>query len=62
MKNISQPKVMSLEVPVPPLALQREFAQRVTEIRELESAQAQSRARLDALFASMLDRAFKGEL
>ena len=62
MKNISQPKVMSLEVPVPPLPLQKEFAERVKEIRELETAQAHSRARLNALFASLLDRAFKGEL
>jgi type I restriction enzyme, S subunit len=62
MKNISQPKVMSLEVPVPPLPLQKEFAERVKEIRELESTQTRSRARLDALFASLLDKAFKGEL
>jgi len=32
------------------------------EVRALEAAQARSRARLDALFASLLDRAFKGEL
>jgi len=62
MKNISKPKVMSLEVPVPPLALQKEFAQRVTEIRELEAGQATSRTRLDALFQSMLHRAFNGQL
>lgn len=48
--------------PIPPLPLQKEFAERVKEIRILETAQARSRARLDALFASLLDRAFKGEL
>lgn len=48
--------------PVPPLALQEDFAQRVTEIRELEAGQAASRASLDALFQSMLHRAFNGEL
>jgi type I restriction enzyme S subunit len=62
MKNISKPKVLSLEVPLPPLALQTKFAQHVTEIRELEAGQATSRARLDALFQSMLHRAFNGEL
>jgi len=62
MKNISKPKVLSLPVPVPPLSLQRAFASRVSELRALEAAQARSRARLDALFASLLDRAFKGEL
>jgi hypothetical protein len=35
---------------------------RVLEVRELESAQAASRQRLDALFQSMLHRAFQGEL
>lgn len=47
---------------IPPLPLQKEFAQRVTEIRELEADQATSRTRLDALFQSMLHRAFNGEL
>lgn len=48
--------------PIPPLALQKEFAQRVTKIRELEADQATSRTRLDALFQSMLHRAFNGNL
>jgi type I restriction enzyme S subunit len=47
-----------IRVPVPPLPLQKEFAQRVTEILELEAAQAASRQRLEALFQSMLHRAF----
>jgi type I restriction enzyme S subunit len=51
-----------IRIPVPPLPLQKEFAQRVTEIRELEAGQATSRTRLDALFQSMLHRAFNGEL
>jgi type I restriction enzyme, S subunit len=62
MKNISKPKVMTLNVPVPPLPLQKEFAKRATEIRELETKQAASRERLDALFQAMLHRAFRGEL
>ena len=47
---------------IPPLPLQKEFAKRVTEIRELEAAQAASRRRLEDLFQSMLHRAFQGEL
>ena len=62
MKNISKPKVMTLEVPLPPLVLQREFAQRVSEIREIETWQADSRKRLNELFQSMLHRAFTGQL
>lgn len=42
--------------------LRKEFAKQVKEIRALETAQARSRARLDALFASLLAKAFKGEL
>jgi type I restriction enzyme, S subunit len=49
-------------IPIPPLPLQKEFAQRVAEIRALETAQATSRTRLDALFQSMLHCAFNGEL
>jgi type I restriction enzyme, S subunit len=54
--------IKTIKIPVPPLALQKEFAQRVTEIRELEAAQATSRTYLDALFQSMLHRAFNGQL
>lgn len=60
--SINMSQLRALPVPVAPLPLQKEFAERVKEIRVLESAQAQSRARLDALFASLLDKAFKGEL
>ena len=52
----------SLNVPVPTLPLQKEFAQRVTEIRELEAGQSASRLRLDELFQSLLHRAFAGDL
>ena len=62
MKNISKPKVMSLEVPLPPLPLQKEFAARVSEIRAVQAEQADSRRRLDDLFQSLLHRAFNGEL
>ncbi len=62
MKNISKPKVMTLEVPVPPLTLQKEFAARVSEIRAVQAEQATSRRRLDDLFQSLLHRTFNGEL
>ena len=62
MPNISKGRLITLPIELPPLPLQKAFAERVKEIRGLETAQARSRARLDALFASLLDRAFKGEL
>ncbi len=60
--NINSKELQAIELPVPPLPLQKEFAKRVTEIRELEAKQAASRQRLESLFQSMLHRAFNGEL
>jgi len=63
----AQPQIIratlsKVQIPLPPLSLQREFAARVTEVRELERRQAESRRRLDALFAALLARAFNGAL
>jgi type I restriction enzyme S subunit len=60
--KLNQANLNRIPVPVPPLQLQRDFAQRVAEIREIESVQAAGRGRLDALFQSMLHRAFNGEI
>lgn len=60
--NLNLKIVGDFEVLLPPLLLQKEFAQRVTGIRELETSQAASRQGLEALFQSMLHRAFNGEL
>jgi len=62
MPNISKARLMTLAIELPPLTLQSEFAQRVTEIRALEAGQATSRTHLDTLFQSMLHRAFNGQL
>lgn len=51
-----------LVIYLPPISSQKEFAQRVAEIREMEAVQAKSKSRLDALFHSLLNRAFEGEL
>jgi restriction endonuclease S subunit len=59
--NFGPSHLKLIRLPFPPLLLQKEFAQRVTEIRGLEAAQAASRQRLEALFQSMLHRAFNGE-
>jgi type I restriction enzyme S subunit len=60
--RISMDRLAGLVVPVLPLPLQKEFAQRVTEVRELEAVQVANRQRLEALFQSLLHRAFNGEL
>jgi type I restriction enzyme, S subunit len=60
--NFGPSHLKQVRLPLPPLPLQKEFAQQVTEIRELEDGQAASRRGLDSLFQSMLHRAFNGEL
>lgn len=52
----------SMSFPLPPLALQQEFARRVEAIEKLKAAQRASLAHLEALFASLQHRAFRGEL
>jgi type I restriction enzyme S subunit len=62
MKNISQPKVLSISVAVPPIELQQVFAERVRVIDKLKIVQRASLAELDTLFASLQHSAFRGEL
>jgi type I restriction enzyme, S subunit len=49
-------------IPVPPVSLQRRFGQRVGAVERLKAAHRASFAALDALFASLQHRAFRGEL
>ena len=60
--RISMGRLRGLEVPIPPIPLQREFARRVTAVEALKTAQRASLAELDALFATLQHRAFRGEL
>jgi type I restriction enzyme, S subunit len=46
----------------PSLPLQREFTRRFRAVEKLKTAQRASLAELDALFASLQHRAFRGEL
>ena len=60
--NLHLVEIKKMRVPCPPMEIQNSFVRQVTEIRELEASQATSRIRLDALFQSMLHRAFNGDL
>ena len=60
--GINQSNLERVPVIVPPLPLQREFARRVTAVEALKTAQRASLAELDALFATLQHRAFRGEL
>lgn len=54
--------VEQFRVLLPPIHLQREFARQVVAVEKLKAAQRASLAELDALFASLQHRAFRGEL
>jgi type I restriction enzyme S subunit len=60
--NINAQELRSIKFPLPPISLQKTFATHMSEIRRMETSQASSRHRLDDLFQSLLDKAFKGEL
>jgi restriction endonuclease S subunit len=60
--QITRKNLEGVMIPTPPLDEQRTFAARVAEIRTMETAQADSRKWLDALFQSLRQRAFQGEL
>nr|WP_255609543.1 restriction endonuclease subunit S [Methylosinus sp. Sm6] len=51
-----------MPIALPPLPLQRAFAARVAEIDKLKAHHRAHLARLDALFASLQHRAFRGDL
>ena len=60
--RINLSMLRKLEIPLPPLDLQNQFAERVQAI-EAQKAQAEaSLAQAEDLFNSLLQRAFKGEL
>lgn len=61
-KHLHLVDVRNLRIPLPPLSLQREFAERVAAVERLKAAQRASLAELDELFASLQHRAFRGEL
>jgi type I restriction enzyme S subunit len=61
-KNINLAILRNLDVPFPPIELQREFLNRVAALEELKNSHRASLARLDELFASLQYRAFRREL
>lgn len=62
MSNISKAKLLKLEVPLPPVDLQRSYARQIDAIEGLKQRHQAHLAELDALFASLQDRAFRGTL
>ena len=66
LRKLNTAKLLAFKVPVPPLEQQRRIVAYLdglqAKVDRLKALQAQTRAELDALLPSILDRAFKGEL
>jgi type I restriction enzyme S subunit len=62
MKNISQEKVLGISTICPPIPLQKEFANRLAAVEKVRIGYRASNEEIDALFISLQDRAFRGEL
>ena len=61
-KTIYFPTVEQFRALIPPLPLQREFAQRIAAVEKLKTLHRAALAELEALFAVLQHRAFRGEL
>lgn len=60
--NINTKEISALRIPVPPIDLQREFIDRLSAITSLKSSHRAHLSHLDELFASLQQRAFRGDL
>ncbi|MEW6020982.1 MAG: restriction endonuclease subunit S [Pseudomonadota bacterium] len=61
-QNFSGPGLRRLPMPTPPLTLQEKFSERITEIQSQRVKYQASFNAIDSLFATLQDRAFRGEL
>ena len=61
-REITLARLRELPVPVPPRPEQEVFSRRIQAVEKLETFQHSSLLELDALFASLQHRAFRGEL
>ena len=62
MSNISKQRLMELNIPIPPLGLQSQFAEFVKQTDKLKFEMEKSLKELEDNFNSLMQKAFKGEL
>lgn len=62
MSNISKQRLMELNIPIPPIELQNQFADFVKQTDKLKFEMEKSLKELEDSFNSLMQRAFKGEL
>lgn len=62
MANINATEIQAMKIAMPPLAMQREFGQRIKAIESQKETHRKSLAEFNNLFSSLQFRAFRGEL
>jgi len=60
--SINQNDVKEFQIPVPPLSLQNQFAERIQEIEKQKELASRAAQKAEELFGSLLQKAFSGEL
>jgi type I restriction enzyme S subunit len=61
-RDLGLTRMVKIDIFLPPLTLQQEFARRVASSKKMRTAYRASLAEMDVLFASFQHRAFRGEL
>ncbi len=61
-KNINLKILNELDIPVPPIDLQNEFADKAEKIEQQKQIMQQSLTKMENNYNSIMQRAFKGEL
>jgi len=60
--NINAQELQNVAIPLPPLALQQQFARVVEEVERIRERQVESGMEIEALSGGLVQRAFRGEL
>ncbi len=59
---VTDDQITEIEISIPPLSLQQQFAEIVNKTEALKEKQKQSEQELENIFQSLMQKAFKGEL
>lgn len=62
MMNLNMTIINNLEIPLPPISLQKKFASTVEKVKQLSEYQKQSKEHTENLFNNLMQKAFRGEL
>lgn len=60
--NISNPDILEISLPLPPVETQNEFAKSIDSVRNLKANHLAAAVQSERLFSSLQHRAFRGEL